>query len=340
MKKSFLFITLTGLIALASCNKEAGSSAGPSVNPNLKTEVTIRIKGDVTRAEQTASEEAINSLQVLAFRNGGIESYASVSGVNSVTFTTTSGTKSVYAVVNAPDLSSIADETTLKATVSALSDNSAASFVMVGQKSITFAATNPTPFTVSVSRLAARVEIDRIVNDLTNPVLAGLDFKIQKIYLADVAASDRLVDDYSPVAADFIHHSGAMQTSNAFIYKSIGSGVIAKGTGASDGYNVVNNFYAYQNPQSVYVTKLVVEVQLGTDYYTYPVVIADGSAILSNRLYRISELRITRLGNDANGDDVIDDGETDPITVASATVDLDVADWSVVLVNGDGKVVI
>jgi len=334
--KKYVILLGAGLLSLAACNK---NTAPDGNTPIQRTTVTLRIAGTATKAvEQTAAEAAVNTLQVLVFRDGGIETYATATGSNEIVLSTTAGSRSVYAVVNAPSLAGIEAETALKATLSALSDNTSSNYVMAGHEDLVFAANNPDPFPIHIGRLALRVEIDRIVNNLTNSVLASREFKINKIFLANVNTKDKLIDDYTPEAEDFIHHTGALQTSNEFVYKSIAGSAIAKGTGASDGYNTVHSFYGYQNPQGLYQTLLVVEVKIGDKYYTYPLSLGSG-ALESNRIYRIAELQITRLGNDSNGDDTIDDGEIDPITVASATVEVSVDDWTVVLVNGDGKVV-
>ena len=334
--KKYLILLGAGLLSLAACNKTVSNVENAPVQ---RTTVTLRIAGTQTRAvEQTAEEAAVNSLQVLVFRDGGIETYASATGTKEVVLSTTSGSRSVYAVVNAPSLAGIEAENDLKASLRSLSDNSASNYVMAGHKNLVFAANNPDPFPIPISRLAIRVEIDRIVNNLANSVLASKEFKVNKIFLTNVNTKDKLIDDYTPQSEDFIHHTGALQTDNSFVYKSVSSGVIAKGTDPSDGYNTVHSFYGYQNPQDLYSTMLIVEVKIGDKYYNYPLQLGAG-ALESNRIYRISELQITRLGNDSNGDDIIDDGEIDPITVASATVEVSVEDWTVVLVNGDGKVV-
>ena len=334
--KKYLYLLSAGIISLAACDKTVNMT---EKGPVQRTTVSIRIAGAMTRAtEQTSEEAAVNTVQVLVFRDGGIETYASASGTNEVVLSTTAGSHSVYAVVNAPSLAGIEQETALKATLSSLSDNSASNFVMAGHENLVFNATNPVPFPIHIERLAIRVEIDRIVNNLSNSVLASKEFKINKIFLANVNTNDYLIDDYTPVSEDFVHHTGALLTTDGFLYRNISGSPIAKGTDPSDGYNTAHTFYGYQNPQGLYSTLLVVEVMIGDKYYTYPLELGAG-ALLSNRIYRISELQITRLGNDSNGDDTIDDGEIDPITVASATVEVIVDDWTVVLVNGDGKVV-
>jgi hypothetical protein len=103
------------------------------------------------------------------------------------TLSCTAGEREVYALVNAPDYSSVPGKAALLAKVSELSANSLTNFEMVGSKSVTLP--QASSVSVDVNRIAARVVIKQITRKFSSAALQALDFSVDAIYLINVAGN-------------------------------------------------------------------------------------------------------------------------------------------------------
>ena len=167
MKKFVLFgAAVAMLAALASCDRQEKASHAAPI-PEGKALLTVSVKGNVssTRATiaDTEAEARIASLQVFVFNDNALDMYGIDSeGHSSLTLAVTKGDRSVYALVNAPDLSAIAYKSELLNTVSLLTHNADAGneFVMIGNTSVTIS--DATPVSINVKRIASRIKIDRL----------------------------------------------------------------------------------------------------------------------------------------------------------------------------------
>jgi len=345
MRKNLLFITAAaGLMALAACNREEAPASAPEALPSLeKASLTVRLEGSsLTKAGSQSAEEAkVNSLQVFVFNADNIDVYGKVSDASTLTLDATVGERTVWALVNAPDLGSVTSMAALKAAVSSFSDNAADSFVMSGSQAVTLTASSSV--TVPVSRIASRVVIGKITRKLGAAGLAALpegDFTVVRAYLQDVPGEqryDRSLTAFSSWMASSLGDGKIASSSPLLCQAPSGTATIAQ----SGSYEWGAALYCYPNPATedsaaAKVTRLILECSVGGDLYTYPILLDGGVA--SNRSYEIKELVITRLGNPSDGDDDIDSGEDQPVTSVDIPFGVSVSDWEVVLLGDNGTV--
>lgn len=373
MKKHIhLLVAASALIVAglaASCNKgdDAVREGAPVVDPANQAILNVRVTGSVasTKAETTASEQdeaKVNKIEVLVFNdNGGLDAYKSsdgtglkVEGVSSST-----GSKIIVAVVNAPDGAGInevqsLDELRAKHSFF-IDDNAADNFVMYGEETKTLVASATNDVTVMVNRLAARLRVDKITRAFlsTMPGLVNIPasgFEITRVYLTNVAgdvnygssispeANTTWVTDESPLKAT--PAQGVAINKGALVYEAANSASGMNQLAQNGSYVNTHRLYAYPNASDEQITKLVVEVKIADHYYTFPIAFEN---LKSNYSYEIRNITITRLGNPSNGDDTIDPNEpTDPIVAVDFDADIAVNPWNLVLMGeeGDGNIVI
>lgn len=193
MRKTISLILATAAVSLAACNKEAQ----PSVENGVSEEGTIILSvapqdGPVTRAVNAyttaqAYESQVNRVQVFVFSTDGkINCYRDFGKDLTGSVSATSGAKTVYAVVNGPDLSAIGSLSELESKAVDLSANSVTAskgFLMAGKASCTVSS-GTVSCSVAVSRLAARVVLKSVTNNL--PAAYGA-LKVERVFLANVA---------------------------------------------------------------------------------------------------------------------------------------------------------
>lgn len=145
--------------------------------------------GSATRSSSTGNEDALNSLQIIIFRDGILYSSESVEG-SSLDLAADFGIYSLYAFVNdptdwvsAPDLT---EEKILNAT-SSFSDNSLSSYVMFGHVPSFEVDEEFSSVTIHVDRLASRITIENLTADFSsNPHYKGCSLLIRKIYITNI----------------------------------------------------------------------------------------------------------------------------------------------------------
>ena len=341
MKKALIIAALLGL---ASCTE--------SLIPVKDSDVTLTvgIKSSIASTKATVAgttdENKVNNIQVFVFKvNGGTYVFeaAARAASSAVDITVTTGQKDVIILVNEPmDYTGVTDRAALLGKVSSLANNSPASFVMFGETQSTVTTTVHT-LNIPVDRLASRVRIEKITNSLRNGN-ADKSVKVSRVFLVNAGAgssySSSLSGFYATAGINAALDlngtavSGASEKAavNSLIYKNVNSSVLAEGASYSNPVSL----YAYPNDKSVKPSLLVVEMEIAGRYFTYPVELP---AMPGNSTLEVSELVITSIGNISNGDDVLDDGENEPITFQEATFNVTVKPWTVIPVsNGtDGK---
>ena len=336
-------ILAAACMALAACNKDVT----PDVRiPDASSRAALRVSiagTPGTKAAQTADEAAVNSLQVFVFNEDQIDVYGAVSDAKTMTLDATTGERTVWAVVNAPDLKAVKTMSELKAALSQFTDNASDSFVMTGSKAVTLTAQSNV--TVEVDRIAARIVIGKVTRKLGADGLASLPadkFQVVRAYVADVVA-DQNYGGTKSAYDSWINSSlgdGSILTSNALVYDEPAA---SQSIAQEGSYEYGHSFYTYPNATvedgaSARMTRLVLECLVDGSHYTYPIVLPSG--VQSNKSYEIKELVITRLGNPSDGDDDIDPGEDDPITSVEIPFGISVNDWAVVLLGDEGTVTI
>jgi len=349
MKKIAYILALA--LAAVSCSKGRNPSmTEPAEKVNLSVGVIApgtRVTGITaqTGRNDSSDEAKVNTLQVFVFNGDVLDGYGTSSGSMEAAVSCTAGSRDIYAVINAPaSLNAITSKTALLSAVSNLTE-SAANFEMIGNKTETLQADGKV--TVPVSRLAARLVIRKITNDIGNTAQAN-DFKLESIYITNATGD---VDygkssGYSPVT--WFNRRGYEPDHNlgAFTYDAIPSAQQKIAKGAS--HNKAHYFYSMPNgfagkvglasgetaftPRAV---RMVIRVRIAGTLYNYPILFP---ALESNKSYEIDEVTITRAGNMDDGhhdpDDPDDNDEEKPIVGFEQGFKITVNDWTVVPVEG------
>ena len=314
MKKS-IFAFAAALAALVACNKNEATPMQPQNQESLvPCELTVGICGAMTKATgvTTDNEAKVNKLQIFVFRGDDLDAYASVENAKELTLSCTAGEREVYALVNAPDYSSVPGKAALLAKVSELSANTLTNFEMVGSKSVTLPQTGTV--SIDVNRIASRVVLKKITRNFTSAALQALDFTVDAIYLVNVAGNT----SYDLTAAPSTWYNIAENKGElASLLADTPTAPIAQG----QAYDTDHTFYAYPNDLAVNTTRIVIETTLGTSKYYYPINLPEMAA---NKSYEIEEVVLTRPGSD-NPDE--------PVSFADATFSINVIDWTVVPVT-------
>ena len=314
MKKS-IFAFAAALAALVACNKNEATPMQPQNQESLvPCELTVGICGAMTKATgvTTDNEAKVNKLQIFVFRGDDLDAYASVENAKELTLSCTAGEREVYALVNAPDYSSVPGKAALLAKVSELSANTLTNFEMVGSKSVTLPQTGTV--SIDVNRIASRVVLKKITRNFTSAALQALDFTVDAIYLVNVAGNT----SYDLTAAPSTWYNIAENKGElASLLTDTPTAPIAQG----QAYDTDHTFYAYPNDLAVNTTRIVIETTLGTSKYYYPINLPEMAA---NKSYEIEEVVLTRPGSD-NPDE--------PVSFADATFSINVIDWTVVPVT-------
>ena len=314
MKKS-IFAFAAALAALVACNKNDVAPMQPQNQESLvPCELTVGICGSMTRATAVTkdNEAKVNNLQVFVFRGDDLDAYASVDNAQELTLSCTAGDRVVYALVNAPDYSAVPGKAALLAKVSELSANSLSNFEMVGSKSVTLPQSEKV--SIDVNRIASRVVLKKITRSFTSEALQALNFKVDAIYLINVAGNTSY--DLSAAPAKWYNVAENKDELASLLYDAPAS-LITNG----QSYSTAHTFYAYPNDLATNTTRLVIETTLGETKYYYPINLPEMAA---NKSYEIEEVKITRPGSD-NPDE--------PVSFADATFSINVIDWTVVPVT-------
>ena len=196
------FLLAAALAAVLSCQK--GSVSAPA-DPSPEEEGGLmRIRFAQTLPETKVldsemQEHLINSVQLFIFTPAGVlenDKYEQLDEPtsNSVVCSvrTRTGTKKVYALVNAPKLTRISTLSALEATLSDLKENKESNLVMTGRKDAvtvgeyTQFTGEPTEFTIYVKKLAAAVQLHQVKVDFLDTDLQGSTFKLKEFYLKNV----------------------------------------------------------------------------------------------------------------------------------------------------------
>jgi len=330
MKRQLLIIGVLCFIVCA-CQKENQCRTCEEGKP---VEVTVSINGtSMTRSTGNtySNESKVNNLQIIAFdANGDKEGYRSVNNETSVTLTTTSGQKTVWAVVNAPSLETVSTLDALRGTLTSLTDNSIDNFIMTG--SVTEDLTDGAVLAITVRRVVARVSVDKITVDFPDsPLYNGKTLKVKGIYMLNVAGAVNynLSEEPSEWYNKLKHEAGP---ADAFLYDELDQVIANKAS-----YEVEHAYYPYPNQVTTSVKDideenrgtwskrrsiLCIEVDFdGTPGY-YPIELP---VIERNKTYAIDEVVITHAPGDK---------PYDPIDTGVATVSITVQEWELGLSLG------
>ena len=339
MKHQILILLGSVLLGAAvSCSK----TGSPADIPAEKIRIVVDVEGSAapgTRvtgvtSNSTSTEAKVNSLQIFVFNGEQLDGYGSSSGSLTATASCTAGTRDIWAVVNAPALTSVSSKSQLLATVSDLAAE-ISNFQMVGSKSETLQKDGNVKITVD--RLAARVVLKGIKNALTNAAQAA-SFKVLSVYLTNVAGDVDFGHSSSYTVSKWYNRRGYQSANNlgSFTYdavnKTIASG--ASDTEAHYFYSMPNaNAAAVGGPWTPRAARLVIKAEIAGVVYDYPITLP---ALESNKSYEISLVTITRLGNPDDGNEPDNDDDIDeekPVVGFDQGFEITVNPWTVVTIT-------
>ena len=330
MKHQILILLGSVLVASAmSCNK----NDSPAARTAEKIRIVVDVEGSGTpgtrvtgvTSNSTSTEAKVNSLQIFVFNGEQLDGYGSSSGSLTATASCTAGTRDIWAVVNAPALTSVSSKSQLLATVSNLAAE-ISNFQMIGSKSETLQKDGNVKITVD--RLAARVVLKGIKNALTNAAQAA-SFKVLSVYLTNVAGDVDFGHSSSYTVSKWYNRRGYQSANNLgnFTYDSVNK-TIASGATDSQAHAA-----AVGGPWSPRAARLVIKAEIAGVVYDYPITLP---ALESNKSYEISLVTITRLGNPDDGNEPDNDDDIDeekPVVGFDQGFEITVNPWTVVTIT-------
>lgn len=338
-------VLFAALLLAAACNKANETPASDAAVEYGTVEFNISVpEAAETKAISQYStvqpyEAAVKSVQLLVFdEDGKLNLYQNGTSLSG-SFTTTSGGKTVWAVINGPDLSSISTLDAMRGSIFDLSLNETGtngSFVMAGEKFILVGATSSSNCAITAKRFLSRIALVSVTNNL--PASYGT-ITIKRVFLSNVSGSIAANGDFTS-ACGFINQNGRADKdprSEADIIGTSGNEASCPAlTCNSNSFTLANSetqnlsdpilLYAYQNNNrtapdgfhSPYVargTTLVVEASINNQSFYYPVLMKNG--VGRNKLYTVG-LTLTALGS-SDPDVLVEKG--------TAAFSISIAEW-------------
>lgn len=318
MKKTFFIMAA---IAAMACSCEPEKDCLPCSEENGTMEVSLEFDEEPSTKATTyvtaqTYEKQVNNVQILVFDSSGALNVYKDAGTASsgITINTTTGAKTVWAVVNGPSLASVTTQSVMQNTAVDLSKNSitaSTGFVMSGSASVTVGSTTATA-TISVRRLVSRVALQKVTNSL--PASYG-DMTINNVFLSNVVGNQNIAGTAAistwynkmgrksgaTVSNQIIDGNSYLASCPTLTFKNIASDVAS---GESHTPSTPYLLYCYPNSTTTDVTnwsqtfsarktRLVVTATIGGKKYYYPIVIDTPQR---NTAYTV-ELTITGLGS-------------------------------------------
>lgn len=282
---------------LCACDKmtQGNTNGKSSVKVNVSSKPATKALGVTSDSEYDYS-----SVQVFVFNEDGsydTDGYATVDtdGKYKLELMVSYGkNKPFYAVTNHEKLTSIASEDDFLDVVSELKENSVGSLVMLGK--VKTDVEDNFSLTIHVSRLVAKVELDKISVNFTNKTNTSLT--VRAVYLSNVNSEVSFGGEAPAAAADWLNQRGYSSSAcNSILYESWTKTIADM---ASD--NTVHVFYCYPNPvvedthdEVNAFTQRCTRLVLDTDHGYYHVDLSDSSltnGLESNKVYLIEEIII------------------------------------------------
>lgn len=317
-------ILLPGFLLSAGCRGTVGDLSE-------KADVTFSILGADTRTTVTSSEGRVNRWTLLLYREGKLIDVGISGSTSSIQRSLVAGTYTAYAVANPPSSFVPESYTTIakfSAAESDLRDNSLSQLVMVGNQTISVPVRNGRPQTIGVNRLVAKVGINKISVDFTDPALQSRTFRLKAIYLTNCYGETHLSSDMgaSEMKADascWYNRMGfhSIPGVDALLADQAIDAIIT----ASSPYGKEHHFYCYPNQAdrdsrseewSIRHTRLVLEAEIGGRTYYYPITLP---SMQRNKTYIVEEAIIRKLGSN--------DPEKDEPGSVDVVFDTTTSDW-------------
>ena len=312
MKKAVIIAAALGAAFATSCSKD--------ISPVSQTPSPVTLKVDIglpgTKAKLSAgstADLAANTVQVFVFNSDGtLDTSSGITAYgDEINLSVIPGSKSVWALVNAPETTGIENLDALVTKRSLLSDNSLNSLVMSGSADVVISGN--TSVTVIVKHIAAKVVLDKVTRAFTNSYYSGIPLTVKRIYMSNVAADANYACEGEPslwnckmgILDNPVQNAALLLDDNLSVN-------LAEGTS----YNTAHTFYVYPNPTledtddldewAPRMTRLVLECDYNGRTCYYPITVP-GSAYIEaggnsptidrNKVYHISGLTLKRPGS-------------------------------------------
>ena len=340
MRKTISILAMAAAV-LCSCDKNADCVPCEDQQETGTLAVSLLFdEGAQTKAVTSFTtsqtyEKQVNKVQIFVFdESGKINIYKDAGTTQSnIPISTTTGKKTIWAVVNGPDLSEVASLAELEDTAIDLAANSttaATGFVMAGSTSCTVSASAATA-NISVSRLVARVALQKVTNQLPDGYGA---LTIDNVVLTNDAGNQNIAGDATPATwyNKMGRKDGATESSQiidgdtnkasceALTFKSVKQEVAH---GSNLNISTPYLFYSFPNsntagstgwvnPFTARASRLVVTATIDGVKYYYPVTLS--KKLERNKAYTV-EITITGLGSTDPDKPIEKGGLTAAITV-------------------------
>lgn len=195
MKTSHIIIMMPLLLVLA-CEKPEPMILESEGQLCLSVDLGGSTKADNYTTEWS-SERAVQSVGYYIFDSKGrLEAVWNTTSADAVSGKVSSGTKTVWAVVNFPS-ARFSDVTTLTQFESkevSFADFGTSKFPMSGKKAGVYVGTGKVTFSITVERFVSRIFIAEIRNNLTG-VLADASMTVKGVFLSNVAGNCKVTGD-------------------------------------------------------------------------------------------------------------------------------------------------
>ena len=281
MKHKILIAAALVIAATACTKKQLNTEAD---NPQATAELTVSLPQVITRASGE-SDANVKNFQVFIFQDDKLEATAWGTSAPQ-TLKLTKGVKKVAVLVNHQKINDVSTYDELKARPFDLAANAPDALLMFGEDTLHLSGNRSD--IVDVSRLTARVELQKITNALELEAYKDSVMTLKRVYLINAVGERTVAGEYENAKwynlGKFV--SGEC---NGLLLEEAERQIQSEGS-------VLNYcFYTYPNSGSSSPVRLVAEIAIGSDIWYYPVTIPD---VLANNRYIVSNLKITRIGVD------------------------------------------
>jgi hypothetical protein len=315
---------LPGLLLFAGCR-------GMDGDPSEKVDITFSILGTDTRTTVTSGERNVDRWTLMLFREGRLIGVGTSGSNSPIQCSLEAGSYSAYAIANPPPSfrpESYSSFAKFSKAESNLRDNSLSQLVMFGSRTISVSSQNDRPQTIGVNRLVAKVGIQKISTDFTDPALQAKTFRLKAIYLTNcygktLLRSDENGSEMDSDASCWYNRMG-FHTDNGVDDLLSDRGIDFMIT-ASSPYVQEHHYYCYPNQieqdsrsgsWSVRHTRLVLEADISGKTYFYPITLP---TMQRNKTYIVEEAIIRKLGS-------IDPEKDEPGSI-DVVFDTSTGDW-------------
>ena len=328
MRKIAFLAAVAATLCTVACNKELTTAKVETPSEAVQlADLTLSIVGNAPATKSAAADfdddhSEVSNVQFFVFDGEVLDAYKKIGSATSTTMTVKAGDKTVWAVVNAPDISNVTTLTQLKSVSSTLLNN-ASNFVMVGSDTATVPSEDP--IEIEVKRIASRVVVKKVTAAFSNPAYASMSCKLVKMFLIN-APGDINLELTSAPTTWYAKRAYEAVTGLTDHLSTSGSNYELN----TSAFEAECRHYCYPNPTvadsqsttwSARHTRMVIEVLLGSETFYYPITLP---VLEPGKSYEIENLTITRKGSN-NPDQ--------PISLSDATFEISVKNWTVVPVT-------